>query len=432
MKKLFAALVAALVIVAPLGAQSRIVATGPTHDGETIRIHIPDAQHIKNVTGTDGAGLCVFASAAHNAKFMNLRHFEGIFDYMKSRPGGGWPEKLDRVLADYARSIGRPLPEYIQHTGGDAEFLRLALKTGRAVAITYAGADGVYYSGTIGHMVNLVHFSDRWAAILDNNYPGKYLWMPPGELLKRWRGMGGGWAFAYLSAPPAPVPVNATPEGTLGEALGNLNKQLRAQVMETVLDDGKIFGVDGKRIEGAQGYRISGREVGRDEALARVGASLIDDSARMTLTVYGPQELISAVDRMIDAPDLAGVRSRIHYQRYAQADWDANAIGLAPGITLQGAPGPDGKAKVIWRFRQLPNQADFVEGLRIADPNYRPDRDPEPIKPKPSPAPTPTPDPVTPAPTPSGPSMPWPLAGILGVVGFALYRLRERWLKWIG
>ena len=55
--------------------------------------------------------------------------------------------------------------------------------TRRLACITYGGSDGIYYRGFVPHMVCLVCFDRKAnrAAILDNNNPGKILWMTCGE-----------------------------------------------------------------------------------------------------------------------------------------------------------------------------------------------------------------------------------------------------------
>ena len=92
---------------------------------------------------------------------------------------------------------------YAQHTGGDASWLELVLKTGRYPGVTYDGRDS-RYRGRIAHMVNLAYLDGRQAAILDNNYVDEYLWMHRDDFLDRWRGNGGGWGVALLGPPPLP------------------------------------------------------------------------------------------------------------------------------------------------------------------------------------------------------------------------------------
>src|SRR5262249_61392077 len=60
--------------------------------------------------------------------------------------------------------------------------------------------------------VNLVHFDDQWACILDNNFIGEndLVWMSPPEFLERWRGKGSGWVVILLREPPE-TPATAEP-----------------------------------------------------------------------------------------------------------------------------------------------------------------------------------------------------------------------------
>jgi hypothetical protein len=92
-------------------------------------------------------------------------------------------------------------------------------------------------------------------------------------------------------------------------------------------------------------------------------------------------------------------------------------VGFAPGITLQSAPGPDGKAPVLFRFAVYRGPERLAAALRKADPNYQPERDPDPG--------TPTPD--SPKPDPSGPpGIPpsgWAILG--GLAGWIAFQRRD-------
>lgn len=192
----------------PLCQYVGFVRGGPTQGGEAVQIDLPVTEHLKNKGGSDGSGLCVFTSIDHAARWPNEPALIGFRDFMTRHPGGGWPEKVDKFIPLMAQSKGLPAPKYLQHTGGDAEFLKRALKTGRYPAVTYAGRDGVYYPMSIAHMVNLAHFSDQWAAIQDNNNPGEWLWMKPDQFLSRWREKGGGWALVLMKPGPPPIPTH--------------------------------------------------------------------------------------------------------------------------------------------------------------------------------------------------------------------------------
>src|SRR5581483_10835823 len=46
---------------------------GPRHDdGTEVACDLPNDLHLKNTDGSDGAGLCVFCSIAHSARWQNV------------------------------------------------------------------------------------------------------------------------------------------------------------------------------------------------------------------------------------------------------------------------------------------------------------------------------------------------------------------------
>ncbi|MFO0824577.1 MAG: hypothetical protein U0792_15905 [Gemmataceae bacterium] len=208
----------------------------PERDHVRATADLPASQHKRNAAGSDGLGLCVYTSTWHAALWQSVSELYGFRDWMTHKPGGSYPEKFEATLSAYCKERGIPCPGYVQHTGGDADFLALALKTGRMVCVTYCGVDGPgrYGNAVIGHMVNLVHLDEQRAAILDNNFPGTWLWMSRGDFLARWRGVqpdgrpflardgrgrampiGGGWAIVLLQSPPPPYPTEgvASDEG---------------------------------------------------------------------------------------------------------------------------------------------------------------------------------------------------------------------------
>lgn len=170
---------------------------------EQLQIDLPNAEHLHNKNGTNGAGLCVFTSLEHAGRWQNAQALLGLRDKMTREQGGGWPERVDAILKKHANGI-----KYLQYSGGDPAVLKLALKTGRMPCVTYGYSPR--YGGPINHMVNLVHLSDKWACVLDNNFPGEnnYEWMSPEEFIRRWKLGGGGWAIVLLAAPPPPIPIN--------------------------------------------------------------------------------------------------------------------------------------------------------------------------------------------------------------------------------
>lgn len=204
------------------------IETGPNPefpDHTKAQIDLPGSQHMQNVGGSDGAGLCVYSAVTMGARWHNLPDIFGLRKFAEGRPGGSYPEKLDADLKTYATRNACVIPPYIQHTGGDDTFLTLVLATRRMPGITYAGADG-FYEGAVAHMVNCAHLDKTRGAIIDNNRPGVWVTMTNTQLLNRWKGLddngkplliamrqglriihvpvGGGWCFVWLGPPPPP------------------------------------------------------------------------------------------------------------------------------------------------------------------------------------------------------------------------------------
>ena len=170
--------------------------------------YLPRSERLKNTGGSDGSGLCVFTSIEHSGREQFVRVLRGFQAWMKKKPGGGYPQKVDLMLAQYCKEKGVAVPRYIQVNATDLDFLKAALKTGRLACITYGWSPSGRYSGsTIAHMVNLAHADgDNWA-VLDNNYIDQLEWLSEKEFLQAHttKGRDRGWSIVfYESSPPGP------------------------------------------------------------------------------------------------------------------------------------------------------------------------------------------------------------------------------------
>lgn len=209
----FAMLALGLCPTDPLRAGSDEIANGPIHEGVEVAIDLPDEDAQQNTGGTDGAGLCVFASLQMAARWQNVHQLADLFDFMKTQPGGGWPARVKSILDARAPGLA-----WYQSEGSDPTVLDLAIRSGRPVCITYGYGD--FYRGKgvrldkngkpkIDHMVLLVHLDAEWGAIRDNNDPKHVTWMPRAELINRWKyPTGMAWTVVLLAPPAAPVPMN--------------------------------------------------------------------------------------------------------------------------------------------------------------------------------------------------------------------------------
>ncbi len=187
-----------------VGLERGTIGGDASPDGtEQVQVDILDRLRVKNVGGSDGAGLCVFTSIMHSARDQTVRPLMDLQAYMRKQPGGGYPTKVDTVLQKFVKK-----DDYLQYEGSDLGVLRAALESGRSPGVTYDGtyAPTKHYGGKkISHMVNLVHLSDKWAGVLDNNFPHEIVWMTPDAFQKTWAGgRSQGWAVILLEPAAAP------------------------------------------------------------------------------------------------------------------------------------------------------------------------------------------------------------------------------------
>jgi hypothetical protein len=198
-------ILSAILFVSPVSGAPQLGNSVSPDGKQAVQVDVPLKLRLKNTVGTDGTGLCVFTSIQMAAWWSADRCFDGFRDKMRAERGGGWPEKVDRMVAKYVKG-----GLYLQYEGPSMEVAALALKTGRLPCATYNGHDP--HNGAISHMLNPVCLTDKWACVLDNNHigPNDLVWMSPAELQQR---MGGKsvWIVVLLRAPPPPIPFELSP-----------------------------------------------------------------------------------------------------------------------------------------------------------------------------------------------------------------------------
>ena len=95
-----------LVLLLFLGGEQSYAQTsfinGITHGKESITCDLPGSQHIKNIgSKVDGSGMCVFTSIEMAALHAGLEQMRGFRNWVAEKyAGGGWPDKVDKLLAD--------------------------------------------------------------------------------------------------------------------------------------------------------------------------------------------------------------------------------------------------------------------------------------------------------------------------------------------
>lgn len=186
-------------------------------DGKVVRTNMPLNLYIRNTGGSDGLGLCVFTSIYHTGVYQGLPFYD-FRKYMERKPGGGWPEKVDRMVSEYCRAYKYDVPNYVHVYGlKSIDVIELAIRRGHMVCITW-GTDYSHYGGqTIAHMVNCVYLDKDWGAIVDNNFPNEVLWVrrKTFEKYAAWTGrlsQDGLWAIIFFDN-PMPVKLMASSFG---------------------------------------------------------------------------------------------------------------------------------------------------------------------------------------------------------------------------
>ena len=195
-------------------AQSSFI-NGLTHQGYDITADLPGSQQIRNIgSKRDGAGMCVFSAIEMAALHCGLEEMRGWRNWCAANyKGGGWPAKVDKCLADWFHAKQLAPIGYVQYQGRDpAKILDLIDKTGRMGCMTYGYSPR--YGGPIQHMTNCVMFREKYAVVLDNNFPGedRYEWMERKELVRRTiYPNASAWVFCWTPAAPPPSPRNLKP-----------------------------------------------------------------------------------------------------------------------------------------------------------------------------------------------------------------------------
>lgn len=183
-------------------------------DGKTeVQLDLPASLHKHNISSAR-LGCCVFRSGDHAAHWSNEPALMDWPEWMvkKGIPGGGYPEKVTKLVKQIAKDRGMPEPVILQVEGKDIEIIKLAARNGLMPCVTYGQSPTGRYGGQlIDHMVNLVHADDQWFCVLDNNYvdgPQHLEWMTPAEFQRAYTIRGGGWSYFILKPPPPPPPKN--------------------------------------------------------------------------------------------------------------------------------------------------------------------------------------------------------------------------------
>lgn len=155
-------------------------------------VDLPEELRKRNWLGTGGGGSCVNASIISGLNWLAWGSGDPqLYDLAASWPysGGEYSSRCRQRIEDAGL-------RFVMTVDGDDELLKWAVLTRRGACIA-----------AHGHCRNLVGYDAETgdAIILDNNHVTHYDRQPWGEMVNEWQ-TGGGWAFAFVYDPPAPIP----------------------------------------------------------------------------------------------------------------------------------------------------------------------------------------------------------------------------------
>ena len=139
-----------------------------------------------------GGGSCVHATTISLLRWLA----EGSGDPAMYEIAETWPHSGGEYSSRHKQRVEEANLRYCMTVDGDVELLRWAIATRRGAGIAYNG-----------HCTALVGYDEATgnAIVLDNNHTDRYDTPPWDDLIARWQ-RGGGWAFAFVYDPPAPIP----------------------------------------------------------------------------------------------------------------------------------------------------------------------------------------------------------------------------------
>lgn len=442
---------AVLLLSGAVASGDFVTTTTPVHSaGTRAAVDLPPEKHMRNVGGSDGAGLCVPTSQEVAGRWQSIPELDGFQAWCRKRPGGSTPRQLSRDLPLFFASKGVTPPKYLQHEGGDVELLRKAIKTRRMVGITYAGCDPFYGSNTgIAHMVDCAHLDSKLGAIIDNNQPGSWRWMSDTQLINRWQGkqdngrsvlvtdgrqwfeVGGGWLVVWLAPPPPPIDTTAKdylpdPSVTAEPEQGGdpfPDTPPMTEPGRLVWDWRTAFafppGVRIAEMKPRMRYWVNDTEVDRRKAFGAIeDGGLSDDSEKafVSFVASDAEKAKAAVAAIKQYSD------KLHVAVFTHDSWVAKAR-LKAAVTAQ-LPAERGGKTVFSAAELTPENAVKAAkaALGIVDPLPRPVPEPTPVMPVPVPPPAPVPALPADAPPAGPPPLQVPVWA-LAVFGYATYRL---------
>lgn len=164
------------------------------HPAARAAADLPNALHQRNWLGPKKQGSCVHASLVNHMRWLNM--FEMGERWRKTYGDGEWDDQLRRRL-DAANL------DYVYTANSDPRFLDWASQTRRGAILWWKPSHCCTFEGFI-----VGKDGKEYAAVLDNNYPGKFEYHEREKFVRMWAGYGG-FALSLIYEPASSLPYKS-------------------------------------------------------------------------------------------------------------------------------------------------------------------------------------------------------------------------------
>lgn len=193
-RRLAIAIVVLLVVVAFAGCdlQPRQVVALPVPAPEQPACNLPATMHIRNWLGPQRQGSCVHASLKNYALWHN------DFAFVK-----GWPHADGEYASRLMQRLDAAGYDYAFTERADPRFLDWCSQERHGAIVWWKPSHCCTFMGWVSGQDG-----KQYAAILDNNFPGKFEFTEREQFVRLWAGYGG-FGLAMLMAPTISIPYRS-------------------------------------------------------------------------------------------------------------------------------------------------------------------------------------------------------------------------------
>lgn len=153
--------------------------------------NLPAGLHVRNWEGPRGEGSCVHASLKNHALWHN------DFDFVAR-----WPHSDGETARRVRERLDAFGYEYWYTEKYDPRFLDMADRTGHGAILWWKPSHCCTFMGWVDRG------GRQYAAILDNNYPGRFELTEREQFIRLWSGYGG-FALCFTKAPTIAAPYKS-------------------------------------------------------------------------------------------------------------------------------------------------------------------------------------------------------------------------------